>query len=120
MTVAVADSGLDSGDTNSMHPDIQGRVKALFYYGAPGQLLDAADEHGHGTHCAGIIAGNGATGETDENDQLYGLGVAPGAQLIGQRIFDAAGGYAPPPGFETLTRDAKRAGARHRLEQLGR
>lgn len=111
VTVAVADSGLDSGDTNSMHPDIQGRVKALFHYGAPGQLDDAADEHSHGTHCAGIIAGNGATGEFDESGYLYGLGVAPGAGLIGQRIFDAAGGYAPPPSFETLTRDAKRAGA---------
>ena len=111
VTVAVADSGLDSGDTNAMHPDIQGRVKALFYYGAPGQLTDAADEHSHGTHCAGIIAGNGAVGETDENGFLYGLGVAPGAGLIAQRIFDGAGGYAPPPSFETLTRDAKRAGA---------
>ncbi|MBP9900175.1 MAG: S8 family serine peptidase [Verrucomicrobia bacterium] len=111
VTVAVADSGLDSGDTNSMHPDIQGRVKALFYYGAPGQLEDAADEHSHGTHCAGIIAGNGAVGETDENNFLYGLGVAPGASLVAQRIFDAAGGYAAPPTYETLTRDAKRAGA---------
>jgi len=111
VTVAVADSGLDSGDTNFMHPDIQGRVRALFYYGAPGQLADGADEHSHGTHCAGIIAGNGATGEADENGMLYGLGVAPGASLIGQRIFDGAGGYAPPPSFETLTRDAKRAGA---------
>src|SRR6478736_2626412 len=111
VTVAVADSGLDSGDTNSMHPDLQGRVKALFHYGSPGQLEDAADEHGHGTHCAGIIAGNGTVGEMDENNFLFGLGVAPGASLIGQRIFDAAGGYAPPPSFETLTRDAKRAGA---------
>jgi len=111
VTVAVADSGLDSGEISFMHPDIQGRVTALFYYGAPGQLLDAADEHSHGTHCAGIIAGNGATGETDENGFLYGLGVAPAANLIGQRIFDGAGGYAPPPSFEALTRDAKRAGA---------
>lgn len=111
VTVAVADSGLDSGDTNAMHPDIQGRVKALFHYGTPGQLEDAADEHSHGTHCAGIIAGNGATGEVDENGFLFGLGVAPGVSLIGQRLFDAAGGYAPPPSFETLTRDARRAGA---------
>lgn len=111
VTVAVADSGLDSGDTNSMHPDIQGRVRALFYYGLPGQLEDAADEHSHGTHVAGIIAGNGATGEEDEEGFLYGLGVAPGASLIAQRIFDGAGGYAPPSSFEQLTRDAKRAGA---------
>jgi subtilisin family serine protease len=109
VTVAVADSGLDSGNTNFMHPDIQGRVTALFYYGA--SLEDAADEHSHGTHCAGIIAGNGATGETDENGFLYGLGVAPGASLIGQRIFGANGNYTLTDSFETLTRDAKRAGA---------
>lgn len=108
VTVSVADSGLDSGDTNFMHPDIQGRVSALFYYG---NLEDAADEHSHGTHCAGIIAGNGALGETDENGFLYGLGVAPGASLIAQRIFDAVGNYEAPPSFERLTRDAKRAGA---------
>ena len=51
------------------------------------------DGHGHGTHVAGIVAGNGATGETDENGFLFGLGVAPGAGLIGQRIFDGVGGY---------------------------
>ncbi len=111
VTVAVADSGLDSGDTNSMHADIQGRVTALFFYGSPGQLEDASDEHSHGTHVAGIIAGNGALGEMDENGFLYGLGVAPGAMLVGQRIFTASGTYAEPPSYETLTRNAKRAGA---------
>jgi hypothetical protein len=109
VTVAVADSGLDSGDTNSIHPDIAGRVKALFYYGA---LTDAADEHSHGTHVAGIIAGNAATGEVDENGFRYGLGVAPGASLVAQRIFDGAGGYMYTNAtFDQLTRDAKSAGA---------
>ncbi len=98
VTVAVADSGLDTGNVNDMHPDIAGRVRALFYYGG---LTDAADEHSHGTHCAGIIAGNGATGETDEDNALYGLGVAPGASLVAQRIFDGVGAYEAPP---SLTR----------------
>lgn len=108
VTVAVADSGLDSGEIDFMHPDLAGRVTALFYYG---DLEDASDEHSHGTHVAGIVGGNGATGETDENGVLYGLGVAPGVNIIAQRLFDAAGGYQPPPTFETMTRDAKRAGA---------
>jgi subtilisin family serine protease len=108
VTVAVADSGLDSGEIDYMHPDLAGRVKALLFYGG---LEDAADEHGHGTHVAGIIAGNGATGEIDENDYLYGLGVAPGAELVVQRLFDGRGAYYAPPTYETLTREARQAGA---------
>src|SRR5690606_4424717 len=83
-------------------------VDAFFAYG---NLEDAADEHSHGTHVAGIIAGNGATGEADFYGNLYGLGVAPGAHLVAQRMFDGVGNYEPPPTFETLTRDAVRAGA---------
>ena len=108
VVVSVADSGLNNGDAASMHLDLRGRVDAFFYYG---KLLDAADEHSHGTHCAGIVAGNGATGELDDFGALYGLGVAPGAHIIAQRIFDGVGGYEAPPTYETLTHDAVRAGA---------
>ncbi len=111
VAVAVADSGLNNGDAQTMHPDLLGRTPTFFFYGTPGQLSDAADEHSHGTHLSGIIAGNGATGEVDDNGNLWGLGVAPGASIIAQRIFDDVGNYAPPASFEKLTRDAKRAGA---------
>ena len=108
VTVAVADSGLDLGDLEFMHPDLEGRVDALFAYD---NLPDASDEHSHGTHVAGIVAGNAAVGTTDEEGFLYGLGVAPGAHIVAQRIFDGQGNYRPPPSFEHLTRDAVRAGA---------
>jgi subtilisin family serine protease len=106
--VAVADSGLDTGSTNNMHPDLAGRVSAFFQYGT---LPNARDEHSHGTHVAGIIAGNATVGETDENGAWYGLGVASGANIIAQRIFDGVGNFHAPPSFETLTRNAVSAGA---------
>jgi hypothetical protein len=110
VTVAVADSGLHYGDADEMHPDLAGRTPAFIAYGLP----DASDEHAHGTHVAGIIAGSGALGTMDEAGYLYGLGVAPGASIVTQRIFDGAGGYTftdPTNTFESLTRDAVRAGA---------
>jgi hypothetical protein len=108
VVVSVADSGLMEGTVANMHPDLAGRVDAFFYYG---QLTDAADEHGHGTHVSGIVAGNGASGETDDSGLLYGLGTAPGAHLIAQRIFDGVGGFEAPESNEQLTRNAVQAGA---------
>ena len=108
--VCVADTGLDTGNTNTMHPDVRGRVTGLHYYGS---LTDASDGYGHGTHCAGIVAGNAATGETDTNSgAFYGLGVASQASLVVERIFDeSANEVAPFPSDETLTHDAVRNGA---------
>jgi hypothetical protein len=99
---------LHYGDVSVMHPDLLGRVDGLLYYGA---LTDPSDEHGHGTHVTGIIAGSGATGETDDFGALWGLGVAPGAHVIMQRIFDGEGNFEAPPSFFDLTRDAVQAGA---------
>lgn len=106
--VAVVDTGLDSGDVLAMHPDIAGRVDAALFYG---DLTNAADFHGHGTHVAGIVAGNAATGEADEYGNKFGLGIAPGAHLIVQRLFDENGIQQAIGGNGTLTRDAVRAGA---------
>jgi len=110
VTVCVADTGLDTGDTNTMHPDLFGRVTGFQFYG---DLTDGSDGYGHGTHCAGIVAGNAATGETDpDTGQLYGLGVASGADLFIERIFDDNAGEANPfPSDGMLTTDAVRAGA---------
>ena len=50
--VCVADTGLDSGNTNTMHPDLHGRVTGFTFYPP---LTDGSDGYGHGTHCAGIV-----------------------------------------------------------------
>jgi len=111
VVVSVADSGLHLGTAEDMHPDLFGRVDAFLFYGST--LSDASDEHSHGTHVAGIVAGNGATGEVDDYGALWGLGVAPGAHLVVQRLFDADGAYTPdgPFTFELMTREATTAGA---------
>lgn len=108
VTVAVADSGLHIGQSEGMHPDLLGRTPAFFHYG---NLEDASDEHAHGTHVTGIIAGSGVIGTADDLGFLYGLGVAPGASIVTQRLFDGDGAYEAPPSFEVLTGDAVMAGA---------
>src|SRR5438105_14543265 len=59
-----------------------------FLIGAPGNLITAADDYGHGTHVAGLLGGSGAT----SNGQYKGI--APGARVVALRVLDANGqGY---------------------------
>lgn len=78
--VAVLDTGIDLG-----HPDFRGRVEegttaVSFVAGARVQ-----DGHGHGTHCAGIIAGPAIPA----GRRRYG--VAPDVELLVARVLTDAG-----------------------------
>jgi len=81
--VAVIDSGVDGG-----HPDLAGKVVAQQCFaasGCPGGKTwgaSAADDNGHGTHVAGIIAGQG---------KVAPLGIAPGAGIVAIRTVGADG-----------------------------
>jgi hypothetical protein len=108
VTVAVADSGLSFGQSGFVHSDLSGRIDAFLHYG---ELSNAADGHGHGTHVAGILAGNAAVGEVDMNGYRFGLGMVPQSRLVVQRLFDDFGGYHPPASYAELTSDAVNAGA---------
>jgi hypothetical protein len=73
VTVGLLDSGVD-GD----HPDLAGKILKFSVFDSVGKLIPDIkkpyDNVGHGTHCAGIIAG-GRPGK-------IGTGVAPDAKLI--------------------------------------
>lgn len=76
VTVAIVDSGIFAD-----HPDLIGKVVA--WDDLVNKRPTAYDDNGHGTHCAGTVAGTGADGTI--------TGVAPGANLIGIKVFDAKG-----------------------------
>ncbi|WP_433509525.1 S8 family serine peptidase [Nonomuraea sp. CA-143628] len=71
--VAVLDTGVDQ-----THPDLSGRQVAEQNFTTD---ASAADGHGHGTHVASTIAGNGAKYR----------GVAPGAQIMDGKVLNSAG-----------------------------
>lgn len=73
LTVAVIDSGVDTGVDATVHLDLQGRLVPV---GAP------LDTNGHGTHVGGIIAGNATVGTMDAGGFSMGLGVAPNVDLV--------------------------------------
>ena len=76
IAVAVIDTGIDA-----THPDLAGRVIKTQDFSGQG----FQDNHGHGTHVAGIIAGNGSA-----SSGTY-TGVAPEASLLGAKVLKGDG-----------------------------
>jgi hypothetical protein len=84
VTVAVIDSGIfaahaDFGDTVTGLPRVARFVDFVNNAASP------YDDYGHGTHVAGIVAGNGA----DSNGAR--AGIAPSAQLVVLKVLDGSG-----------------------------
>jgi len=82
VTVAVVDSGVsDHVDLHSSDPNISRVMGAVTF----GGYATPNDEYGHGSHVAGIIAGNG----TASNGKYQG--VAPGVNLLNIRVSNDQG-----------------------------
>ncbi len=77
--VAIIDTGIDY-----THPDLGGCLgpgcKVIGGYDIVNDLPDPMDDHGHGTHVAGIVAANGDI-----------KGVAPDAKLMAFKVLDEYG-----------------------------
>lgn len=77
--VAIVDTGIDT-----RHRDLKANIKGG--YNCIAESTNFNDDHGHGTHCAGIVAA--------VNNDMGVVGVAPEAWLYGVKVLDASGsGY---------------------------
>jgi hypothetical protein len=102
-TIAVCDTGLDTGNLGTLHPDFTNRVKAAFALARSSW----SDPHGHGTHTSGSVLGNGSA-----SGGLF-RGCAYEAQLVFQSVMDAGGSLGGLPSdlnklyYQTYTNDAR-------------
>lgn len=111
MVIQIVDTGVDSGLTGPEHPALAGRVLAAF--NETGEMR-VGDCPGHGTHIAGIIAGNAPAAQdlADASGYSYGLGLAPTARLVSSRIFGCSGKMKVTRSFTEILTEGWNAGAR--------
>ncbi len=82
--VAVCDTGFDKGSTTDVHEAFDGRVEKLYALGRN----KSNDPHGHGTHVAGSVLGDGDSTTLGHTVR----GTAPAARLVLQSVLDSGGG----------------------------
>ncbi len=80
--VVVIDSGVTAHDDLA---DASGAQRVVRFVDFVNGQEQAYDDYGHGTHVAGIIAGNGADSSGAR------AGIAPGARLVVLKVLDGAG-----------------------------
>ena len=83
--IAVIDSGVAPGEDDLADPSLTGSQRIDRFVDFVGGLAEPYDDYGHGTHVAGIIAGNGF----DSSGARSGL--APGSRLVILKALDGTG-----------------------------
>lgn len=114
--VAVADSGLDAGSMEDIHPDLKsepGKMPKVVLLKSWAGRDVPDDPDGHGTHMAATIAGTGAA----SNGKFRGI--APGASIYFQAILNSEGNPQPPANLADLFFPAYSAGARVHVNGWG-
>ncbi len=87
--VAVIDSGVNPVRDLSLLAGLGTRIVYNESF-VPGELTDATDHFGHGTHVAGLIAGNGTASTGVQYFRTF-AGSAPNANIINLRVLDEHG-----------------------------
>lgn len=88
--VALIDSGVN------YHPDLNLNLLGLLpvsrvvYNQNFGSNSGTGDQYGHGTHIAGLIAGNGYSSTGFQYSKTF-KGIAPGASIVNLRVLDSNG-----------------------------
>ena len=133
--VAVADTGLDTGNLSTLHQDFRGnptgcsetsRIVATVARGKPGDWSDTYGSpprvYGHGTHVAGSVLGNGCRSGSNGTPNYAGsyAGLAPQAGLVFQAVLDSSGYLSGlPSDLNVLFAEARAAGARIHTNSWG-
>ncbi|MBC7387249.1 MAG: S8 family serine peptidase [Cryobacterium sp.] len=76
VVVGILDTGVDAN-----HPDLKGKV--VGFHDFVNGKTEPYDDHGHGTHVSGTIAGGNASGTA--------IGIAPDAKIIMAKVFGSNG-----------------------------
>lgn len=99
IVIANVDNGI-----NQNHPDLIDHI-------APcnGATCGGSIQSDHGTHTAGIMAGDGSSDIKDTNGFLRGLGVAPEAMVL-EQLYNPF--YLQPNGMSQLMKESSQNGAR--------
>jgi hypothetical protein len=91
------------GGVQDTHPDLASRLLPC-----TGDTCGGSGSSSHGTHTAGIMAADGASGTLDSFGFLRGLGVSPGANLV-EQVYSPT--FTQPGGMLKLMTESYRNGA---------
>ncbi len=110
--VGISDTGLDTGNSDTLHPDLRDRLLKAFAYGRENNW---SDPDGHGTHVAGSVVGTGKMSD----GQIKGM--AYEAKIIFQSLLDAGGHLSgiDARGLYNILLDAYGVGARIHTNSWG-